>query len=55
MEKKFDATWEKLNIDLRACLYYRLVDERKAKAPGEEEEEMMANDAAIVIVPPKWR
>ena len=44
--KHFDVTWEKLNLDLRACLYYRLVDEGKAKAPEEEEEEMMASGAA---------
>ena len=46
MEKHFDVTWEKLNLDLRACLYYRLVDEGKAKAPEEDEENMFANDAA---------
>ena len=46
VEKHFDVTWEKLNQDLRACLYYRLVDEGKAKAPEEDEENMFANDAA---------
>ena len=46
VEKHFDVTWEKLNLDLRACLYYRLVDEGKAKAPEEDEENMFANDAA---------
>ena len=45
-KKNFDVTWEKLNIYLRACLYYRLVDEGKAKAPEEDEEEMIASDAA---------
>ena len=54
VEKCFGVTWGKLNLDLRACLYYRLVDEGKAKAPEEEGEEMMASDVAIVIVPPKW-
>ena len=46
VEKHFDVTWEKLNLDLRACLYYRLVDEGKSKAPEEEEEYMIASDAA---------
>ena len=45
-KKHFDVTWEKLNLDLRACLYYKLVDEGKAKAPEEDEENMFANDAA---------
>ena len=45
VENHFDVTWEKLNLDLRACLYYMLVDEGKAKAPEEDEEEMVASDA----------
>ena len=46
VEKHFDVTWEKLSLDARACLYYKLVDEGKAKAPEEDEEEMIASDAA---------
>ena len=54
VEEHVLVSWGRLSLDLRASLYYFLVDKGKAKAPEEEEEDMMANDAAIVIAPPKW-